>query len=389
MKNRAIVIGAGLMGCVTARCLAEKGYSVDIYEKKNRIGGTLYDYPGENGEFIHACGPHIFHTASDKAYNFVRRFCEWQEYKHKVLADIDGVLCPLPFNFKSIENCFDEKTAKEYIRLLQDEISDGEIGIDILQKSREKRLQDLAEFIYNKVFLQYSQKQWGRNLIHMEAAVVQRVPVRASYEDSYFSDPCQLMPEKGYTFFLEQVISHPLIRIFLKWDAESHLYARDGQLYLDQEKVSDPVVYTGCLDAFFSFSCGVLPYRTLRFVLQRKNWPFQPAAVVNYPNAPDITRITEFGHFYPEREYKNSMIMFEYPAAYQHEDISAEPFYPVPAKDNDIMFQKYVRKAADILNFYPGGRLGDYRYLNMDETILEGIDLADKIDSDAGRKDRF
>lgn len=380
MKNRiAIVIGAGLMGCVSARCLAEKGYMVDVYEKKNRVGGALFDYQGDDDEFIHACGPHIFHTSSVKVYDFVRRFCVWQEYKHKVLADIDGVLCPIPFNFKSIENCFDEKLAKEYIRLLTSKVSGTEITIDMLRENPEGKLRELAEFIYKKVFLNYTKKQWGQIPEFLGQEVTWRVPVRTSYEDLYFTDVYQLMPEKGYTFFIEQLLSHPNIRLTLNWDSDECFCVKEGRLYLNHKEVLDPVIYTGCLDAFFSFCYGALPYRTLRFELKHETWPFQPTAVVNYPNAPDFTRITEFGHFYPEKKYKNSTVMLEYPGVYEHTDFQSEPFYPIPAKENDMLFQKYAETAAGILNFYPAGRLGTYRYLDMDETILDGIRLADKI----------
>ena len=403
-RQSAIVIGAGLTGSVAARNLAEMGYEVDIFEKKPYPGGALFDFQNDDGIWIHTSGPHIFHTASDKVYNFVRRFCNWKSYQHRVLASIDGKLCPIPFNFTSIEMCFPDKAADEYKKHLSGAITGKESIIDDLKTSHDPKVRELADFIYNKIFLRYTQKQWGVIPEELGKEVLARVPVRASYEDRYFSDPYQMLPENGYTFFIRELLSHPSIHLHVNSNCTLHVSPEDGKILLNGEKINFPVVYTGCPDTLFSYIYGVLPYRTLCFVRDNKPWPFQPAAVVNYPNVPGYTRITEFKHFYPEDASEKranrftcanhsqnlsmkpqngkileSVIQYEYPGAYDPEKEDNEPFYPIPTKENHRLFQKYADLASKIPNLYPAGRLGSYRYMNMDQAILKALDLSNKI----------
>ena len=377
-----IVVGAGLSGCVIARQLAESGYHVDLYEKKDHIGGAIYDYIDSHGTMIHSFGPHIFHTNIDEIHAYVQKYSKWNVFTHRVLGDIKGNLCPIPFNFTSIEKCFDPEQARLYQEKLVQYIGmENTITIKELAEINDEDLRQLAAFIYEHVFFHYTKKQWGRTPQELGHDIMGRVPVRVSIRDDYFSDRYQLMPQNGYTAFLQTILKHHNIHLHLKCDADNLIHFKDKKIYFNGSIYDDALVYTGCIDRLLNYKHGTLPYRTLRFEFETKQWPFQPVAVVNYPNAPGFTRITEFGHFYPEKEYHRSTIMREYPQEYQS-DAELEPFYPIPIAPNDSIYRAYLNDLKEIPNLYPAGRLGRYQYMNMDIAIFEGLNLANKIIAD-------
>ena len=373
------IIGAGLAGCVVARCMADAGHSVQIYEKKNHIGGAIHDYVDENGVTVHSFGPHIFHTQSDRAYDFIRRFGEWDAFAHRVLGQIGDGLCPIPFNFRSIESCFPPERAALFQQKLSELRGFGTaVTIGELKQTDDADLRELAAFIYENVFFHYTLKQWGRTPEELGGDVMNRVPVRISYEDGYFADPYQCMPRDGYTAFLENMLQHDLISVELGTDADKRLELTEDTVIFDGTVQREPVIYTGCLDRLLGFELGALPYRTLDFAFEEVAWPYQPVSVVNYPNVPGFTRISEFGHFYPERSYTRSVIMREFPSEYDR-DSASEPYYPIPSQESADLYAAYRKRVSGISELYLAGRLGSYRYMNMDVTILESLDLAERI----------
>lgn len=377
--SAVIIVGAGLSGCVIARCLADNGYDVAIYERKNHIGGAIYDYVNSVEVMVHEYGPHIFHTNSDEAYGFIKKFSEWHVFRHRVQGEIKGQLCPIPFNFTSIEKIFTHEKAEIYKqKLIQNIGLEKTVTIEELGRANDDDLKQLADFIYENVFLHYTIKQWGRKPEELGGDVMSRVPVRLSYKDEYFGDTYQLMPQNGYTEFLKKILDHEKIHLHLNCDADERIKIDDGKVFFDDCSFDDAIVYTGCIDRLLNYRHGVLPYRTLRFDFETKEWPFQPVSVVNYPNAPDFTRITEFGHFYPEKQYAKSTIMREYPMEYVHNS-QQEPYYPIPATESSRLYDAYRKELNKAKNFFPAGRLGSYKYMNMDVAILEGLSLAEKI----------
>ena len=377
--NIMIVIGAGLSGCVIAREMAEKGHKVDVYEKKAHIGGAVYDYKDTNGIFIQRYGPHILHTNLEAVYEFIQKHGKWNIFEHKVLGNVCNKLCPIPFNLKSIETCFTPAKAYQYKKKLIEHIGEGKtITIGELINTDDEDLKQLANFIYENIFHHYSKKQWGVAPNKLGSNITGRVPVRASYKDGYFEDKYQLIPQEGYTSFLANLLDHKNINLHLNSNAKNLIRIKESDVYFYEDLYDDNIVYTGCIDYLLDYKYGELPYRTIRFEFERQYWPYQPVAVVNHPNAPKFTRITEFGHFYPEHDYKVSVIMREYPEKYK-KDSDLEPYYPIHNEQNNSIYQIYANELCKVHNLHLAGRLGKYRYLNMDVAILESLNLVDSI----------
>lgn len=365
-----VIIGAGLAGAAAARFLAESGREVRVLEQKPHPAGAAYDFRHQTGVLVHRYGPHIFHTDSDAAHAFLGRFTEWRPYRHRVLGQIRGKLVPIPFNFDSIDRCFPPEQAAAYRNALQQAYGGGSVGIGELLRSAVPELRELAEFIYENVFLHYTEKQWGMDPRRLGFVTADRVPVRASREDGYFGDRYQAMPVDGYTALVERMLDHPAITV--RFGCGAGAVCIDGaELRVEGERTAEPVIHTGCLDALFEYRFGVLPYRSLRFETEIAAWPQQPVAVVNYPNEHAYTRITEFGHFY-DPPGRDSVIMREYPLAHD-KDGPDEPYYPLPTETGQTLYARYRKAAGEYKNLIPAGRLGGYRYINMDAAVLDGL----------------
>lgn len=372
-----IVVGAGLTGAAAARSLADAGYDVTVWERSSEIGGAVRDYRDDSGLLIHVHGPHIYHTNSEEVHAFLGRFGEWTPYRHTVRALVDDRLVPVPFNFESIEQCFSPTVADRYKAALVDAFGeDSEVGVDQLLASSVPPLGELGRFVFEKIFLSYTRKQWGMSPERLGSATLRRVPVRASRRDGYFSDRFQGMPALGYSEMIRRMLDHPRIAVRLDFPAET-LRAAGGHIRLSGKRIDGPLIYTGSPDELFDCRHGRLPYRTVRFELSAAPWPSQPVAVVNHPAAPDFTRITEYGHFYP-RDWRRSVVAHEYPQAWD-EAGPYPPYYPLPTPEAALIHARYREAAAAIPALIPAGRLGSYRYLNMDAAVLEGLQAAEKV----------
>lgn len=364
-----LIVGAGFSGCVLAERIATQlRKKVLIVEKRDHIAGNAYDYFDEHGILIHKYGPHIFHTNSKRVWDYLSRFTKWRRYEHKVLAVVDNIKVPVPFNLNSIHTLFPGKRADEFERLLVMTFGYGKkVPILQMREAAPAELSRLADFIYERIFYGYTTKQWGLRPEQLDASVTSRVPIHISRDDRYFQDIYQGIPQNGYTQMFNRILDSENI------DVEVSTSYRD---VVDSVKF-DRVLYTGPVDEFFNYLHGELPYRSLRFNRQHYEDNFlQEVAQVNYPNGQLYTRITEYKHI-TGQSCKGTTVSFEYPEAYERD--RNEPYYPVPAPGNQEKFgryQKEVKKIKGAVIFL--GRLADYRYYNMDQAVARALNVFDK-----------
>ena len=361
------VVGSGISGATVARGLAEKGHEIVVIDEKNHIAGNCFDYFDENGIDVHQYGTHIFHTDIKKAWDFVSRFTQWFPYQHKVVALIDGQLVPVPFNLNSIEKIFPASIAERLVEKLLSHFGfNVKVPILQLRQTGDKDLLFLADFVYEKVFLHYTLKQWGMRPEDLDPAVTGRVPVYISRDDRYFQNRYQGIPLDGYTKMIERMLDHPAIQI--------KLHTKFDRAMLDQY---DRVYYSGPIDEFFDYSLGELPYRSLHFDFLTFDRPyFQTNSVVNYPCNYDFTRIGEYKYFLDTVSDK-TVVSYEYPQTFVRGQ--NERYYPVPSDANQALYAKYLEKAKDLsdkVTFL--GRLGDYKYYDMDKAVARALDLVEQ-----------
>ena len=267
MKD-VIIIGAGFAGATVANVLANKGKNVLIIDKRDHIGGNAYDYMEED-ILIHKYGPHIFHTNSKEVFDYLSNFTDWYKYEHKVLGHVDNKLVPIPFNFKSIEECLPEK-AEKLIELLKKDYGEGKkVPIMELLMNENRDIRYLANYIYEHVFKYYTMKQWDMKVEELDSAVSARVPVNTSYDDRYFNDTYQYMPKEGYTKLIEKMLDNEHIEVMLGTNVTDILKLEDGTVYYNGEVFEGDVYYTGAIDELFEYKHGELPYRSLDLILER------------------------------------------------------------------------------------------------------------------------
>lgn len=368
MKYDFVIVGAGYSGCVLAERIATQlNKKCLIVEKRNHIGGNCFDYFDDNGVLVHKYGPHIFHTQMKKVWDYLSQYTDWIPYEHKVKAIIDGIEVTVPFNFNSIHTVYDKEKAQRLENLLRETYGDGvKIPILKLRETSNEDLKELAEFIYEKVFLGYNLKQWGMKPEELDPSVSGRVPVFLSRDDRYFQDTYQAIPKHGYTKMFQKMIDNKNISVMLQTDYKD---------VIDDLEYNN-LIYTGHIDYYFDFKLGRLPYRTLNFDMQTVDKEFfQSGAQINYPNDHEFTRITEFKHL-TKQEHSKTTIAYEYPEEYVFG--KNDPYYPIPKKENLELFEKYKELADKEKNVYFVGRLADYKYYNMDQTVGVALQLFEK-----------
>lgn len=356
-----LIVGAGFAGSVLAERLASKlGAKVLICDKRAHIGGNAFDHYDDHGLLVHKYGPHIFHTGSLRIFKHLSQFTQWRPYEHRVLARVDGKLLPFPINVDTVNRLYDlalspAEVAAHFRRVAE--------PIQHVQTSEQAVVSKIGRELYEKFFRNYTRKQWGLDPSALDASVAARVPARTDRDDRYFTDEYQAMPVRGYTRLFENMLDHPNISIIL--NADYREVARETNFR--------QMIYSGPVDAFFDYRFGKLPYRSVDFKFETHDVQcFQPAAVVNYPNEHQYTRITEFKYLTGQIHPKTSVV-YEYPRS------DGDPYYPVPSAENADLYRKYKLLADATENVRFVGRLGTYRYYNMDQVVGQSLALFDQI----------
>lgn len=373
MRYDVLIVGAGMTGATAARCLAEAGARVLVVDTRDHVGGNCYDSPDEHGILIHCYGPHIFHTSRQEVVDFLSRFTTWRPYEHRVVGMIRHRLVPLPFNLTSLSMLMPGAAGRE--------LSDRLVGlfgygaqVPILTLRQHAAFADMADMVYAEVFEGYTRKQWGIPLEGIDPAITARVPVRISHDDRYFTDSFQAMPTDGFTPLFAAMLTH------------SNITLRTGTAFADLGSAVEwkHCVYTGPVDEFFAACHGDLPYRSLDFVFEHyAQERHQPVAVVNYPDITvPFTRISEYrqltGQVSPVGNSLGTTVSLEYAQA--HVAGQTIPYYPVLTTGSAAQLAAYQATAQQQCpHIQFAGRLGAFKYLNMDEAVVAGFTAAQQV----------
>ncbi|MEJ5300202.1 MAG: UDP-galactopyranose mutase [Thermodesulforhabdaceae bacterium] len=376
-----IVVGAGLCGSIIAERIARVlGEKVLVIEKRRHIGGNCYDEVDSNGILVHRYGPHLFHTDIEEVFSYLSQFTEWEIYHHRVLAFVDGMKVPVPFNFNSMDRLF----PPEFCRKIQHKLMDcyglgSKVPILELMQNDDPDVKWLARYVYEKIFLGYTSKQWGKKPEEIDPEVTARVPVMVGRDDRYFQDRYQAVPKQGYTEIFRALLGHQNIKLMTNTDFKEIGFIRDDKVYLFGREFDGIFVYTGSIDELLEYRFGKLEYRSLDLEFESKKVPwFQEAASVNYPNNYDFTRITEFKHIHFANS-ETTTILKEYPKAYvPGKDIPYYPLFTQEARKAYLSYKEYIDRLPNII---PVGRLAEYRYYDMDDAVYRALTVFDEIRS--------
>lgn len=357
-----LIVGAGLFGATFARMLAENGWKCTVIDKRSRVGGNCADHR-EHNILVHDFGAHIFHTNNKRVWDFVNRFATFKQYQHNVKAMYHGKVYSLPFNMNTFYQLFGAVLPDKAREVITSEIKNAHI--DSLKGLEQRAVSLVGTTIYNTLVKEYTEKQWGKSCAELPASIINRLPLRFTYDNNYFNDTYQGLPIEGYTKLVENMLTHENINVVLNTRYEKHVFAPMRK-----------TLYCGPIDEFFDYQLGKLEYRTLKF--ETESLPvdnFQGCPVMNYTSHDvPFTRILEYKHFLHD-ESRFTIITREYPKTWQPGD---EPYYPVNDDKNTELYKQYVALAyeheSDVIF---GGRLGLYKYYDMDKAIDAAMVFAD------------
>lgn len=350
-----LIVGAGFAGSVLAeRIASQRGESVLLIDRRPHIGGNAFDCYDDAGILVHRYGPHIFHTNSQKIVEYLTQFTQWRPYEHRVLAQVDGKLLPIPINLDTINGLYGLDLTSEQLERF---FAERRETLDEIKTSEDVVVSTVGRELYEKFFQGYTRKQWGVDPSELNKSVTSRIPTRTNRDDRYFTDSFQAMPLHGYTRMFERMLKQPKIKIMLQTDFRE----------IREQVGYNRLIFTGPVDEFFDWQHGKLPYRSLRFDHRtlEQEW-FQPVAVVNYPQTEEFTRITEYKHLTGQTAPKTSLT-YEYPSD------TGDPYYPVPRVENEALYKRYEALAAARSDVWFVGRLATYRYYNMDQVVGQAL----------------
>lgn len=357
-----LVVGAGFAGSVAAeRMAAVYNKKVLIVDRRNHVGGNAYDHLNEQGVLVHRYGPHIFHTNSEQVFRHLSKFTDWRSYEHRVLASVDGKLVPVPINQDTVNLLYglNLKTESEVEAFFESRAEPRAC----IRTSEDVVVSKVGRDLYEKLFRNYTRKQWGKDPSELDSLVTARIPVRTNRDARYFTDRYQAMPKHGFTSMFQRMLDHRNISVELGVD------------YRDVIKRCKfrELIYSGPVDEYFDCCFGPLPYRSLRFKHETFSKEFiQPVAVINYPNDHDYTRVTEFKHL-TGQSHKQTSVVYEYPSS------EGDPYYPVPTPQNAALYKRYAELAASTEKVHFVGRLATYHYYNMDQVVAQALTLCKKL----------
>ncbi len=364
MNGYIVCVGAGFSGSVIARELAERGMRVLVVDARPHVAGNCFTQrDSETNIMIHVYGPHIFHTNSDKVWNYINQFDEIIPFVNRVKAHARGKVYSLPINLLTINQLFGKqlspREAEDFIKHKAD------LSISNPETFEQQALSFVGREIYETFFRGYTRKQWGIEPQKLPASILRRLPVRFNYDDNYYSCKYQGMPKNGYTFIIERILDHPNISVQL-----STVFTRDSA------KNFEHIFYSGPIDSWFGYSEGHLGYRTLDFERIQEDGDFQGNAVINYCDE-DVpwTRIVEHKHFTPWENHEKTIVYREYSRLCGPSD---SPYYPIRLVDDKQQLEKYLQMARQEHGVTFVGRLGTYRYLDMDIAISEALGVVDR-----------
>ena len=358
-----LIVGSGLFGSVFAHEAAKRGHKITVIEKRNHIAGNIYTKEID-GIQVHQYGAHIFHTSNKKVWDYVHQFAEFNRYTNSPVANYKGKMYNLPFNMNTFSQMWGVRTPQEAMDKINEQRQ--EMAGKEPQNLEEQAISLIGRDIYEKLIKGYTEKQWGRSATELPSFIIKRLPVRLTYDNNYFNDDYQGIPIGGYTKMVEKMLDHPNIEVKLNTD-----FFDKKDEYLNN---FDKIVYTGMIDKFFDYQLGELEYRSLRFETEEKNVDnYQGNAVINYTEREiPYTRVIEHKHFeFGKGDKDKTIITREHPADWKRGD---EPYYPVNNERNNELYKKYQKLAEqqdDKVIF--GGRLGQYKYYNMDQVIDEAL----------------
>ncbi|GBR24912.1 UDP-galactopyranose mutase [Acetobacter orleanensis NRIC 0473] len=362
------IVGAGFSGAIIARHLAERGHKVTVVDERPHIGGNCHtERDAETGVMVHKYGPHIFHTADKRAWDYVQRFGKFQPYVNRVKAISKDRVYTLPVNLLTINQFFGTTMGPKEARAFIEDKADR--SIQAPRSFEEQALSMIGPELYRAFFHGYTRKQWGLEPTELPASILKRLPLRFNYDDNYFNHPYQGMPEDGYTSIVQNILAVEGIDLRLDCSFES------------LEEKYDHVFYTGPIDRYFQFRLGRLGYRTLDFERFVDEGDHQGTAVINYcDESVPFTRISEHKHFAPweQEKFSQTVCFREYSRLAGEQDI---PYYPIRLVNEKKMLDSYIALAKSESGVSFLGRLGTYRYLDMDVTITEALSAFDQIDA--------
>ncbi|WP_322896236.1 MULTISPECIES: UDP-galactopyranose mutase [unclassified Yoonia] len=358
-----MIVGAGFAGSVLAERLAsQRDETVLVIDKRDHIGGNAFDYINDAGLLVHRYGPHIFHTNADAIVAYLSQFTTWHPYEHRVLAQVDGMLLPIPINLDTVNRLYDLDLDSEGMETF---LADRRESVDDIKTSEDVVVSTVGRDLYEKFFKGYTRKQWGLDPSELSRIVTARIPTRTNQDDRYFTDTFQQMPADGYTAMFARILDHPNITLDLgrSWDETT------------DRPLARRIIFTGPIDEYFEQCFGPLPYRSLRFVHETRDQEWvQQVATVNFPQTEDYTRITEYKHLTGQVHAKTSLT-YEYPTD------EGDPYYPIPRPENQALYKRYRQAAEQLDDVWFVGRLGAYQYLNMDQVVGQALATFERINA--------
>lgn len=354
-----LIVGAGLYGAVCSRELSSRGKRCLVIDRRDHIAGNCYTKTVSDIN-VHQYGAHIFHTSDEEVWNYVQRFADFNGFINSPIADYRGERYNLPFNMNTFHQMWGVQTAQEAQEIIRRQVAD--LGIAEPQNLEEQALSLVGRDVYEKLVKGYTEKQWGRDCKDLPAFIIKRLPCRFTYDNNYFDDRYQGIPIGGYTAMVEKMLDGIDVRLNTDY----------FDLIVAEPDIAKKTIFTGCIDEFFGYRMGPLQYRSVRFETEELDVPdFQGNAVVNY-TAREVpyTRIIEHKHFEFGKQ-PTTVISREYSSEWTP---GKEPYYPVNDQRNNALYDAYLELAKQEKNVFFGGRLGQYRYYDMDKVIRQALD---------------